>query len=54
MFLFILMPAYFLSVVINYFKVSVNEHFHDFSPNFWDLSFFHDFSRPGNNHLKIA
>jgi len=40
-----------------YFKLGVNEHvirnFHDFSKNFYDLSFFHDFSRPGNDHFKI-
>jgi len=28
-------------------------NFHDFSQNFYDLSFFHDFSRPGNDHFKI-
>jgi len=42
-----------LKKYINYFKLGVNEHvithFHDF----YDISFFHDFSRPGNYHFKI-
>jgi len=45
-----------LKKYINYFKLCVNEHaitnFHDFSKTY-DLSFFHDFSRPGNDHFKI-
>jgi len=41
-----------------YFKLGINEHviitnFHDFSKTFMISSFFHDFSRPGNDHFKI-
>jgi len=43
---------------VNYFKLGVNEHviittFPWLFQNFYDLSFSHDFSRPGNDHLKI-
>jgi len=31
----------------------IQQHFHDFSKISYDLSFFHDFSRSGNDHFKI-
>jgi len=55
-------PAYILSIFllkkhINYFKLGVNEHviitFPWLFQNFYDLSFLHDFSRPGNDRYKI-
>jgi len=42
------------SVYINYFKVHVNiPTFPWLFQNFCDLSIFHYFSRPGNDHFKI-
>jgi len=50
--------ASFLKKHRNYFKLGVNEHvnittFPWLFPNFYLLRFFHDFSRPGNDHFKI-
>jgi len=42
---------------INYFKFGVNGRDYNKFPglfqNFYDLSFFHDFSRPGNDYFRI-
>ncbi|TNN85924.1 hypothetical protein EYF80_003768 [Liparis tanakae] len=51
-------PLFFLSKTYEYFELDVNEHvnittFPRLFQNFCDLSFFHNFSRPGDDHFKI-